>query len=170
MVYIERFNPENECWPLALDFTIHFISGNIPEYSVVKEINTMSSTIELLKKYNLKFILSIPTFSLLSPFIWYIIIKNHKYITFNSRFQNCKKRLISQGSKYATFYHLTGKQLYNIRGERWTHCVVGYWNLSEFHLFDPFLEVLKKESPQIDPVLKESNLDKTFSLKLLIWN
>lgn len=169
MKYLERYNTENECWPLALDFAIQYLAGSVHPHSELKKINTIFSTIQIIKRHQINFLLSIPLISLLSPLVWLIILTNLKKISVGNKLNKHKLNLQNRKIKYATFYHLTSKQLYNISGESWTHCIIGYWDMCNFCIYDPLFAILKEENPFIDFSPHETDLDNTLSIKLLLW-
>lgn len=166
--YKRRFSSGCYCRFDCLDQIFYFINGSIAEKSLVEFADNTLKTLIFLKEKSLNFIAYIPLISLLSPFIWRIIICHRKQILFSIK----KLKTIEEKiQKKAFLYHLTAYQLYGIE-EEWTHCVCEFFQDNKVIYYDPYLTDLKKEYSSLlkkYTIPTHNDLVKFSSIKILIW-
>ena len=163
-----RFSSECCCRLDCIDQIFYFIKGVIAEKNSVESSNkNTSQTLAFLKENNFSFSVYIPLFSLLSPFIFKVVIIYRKHCLFSKE----KFRKIECGVKKRAFlYHLTAYQLYRIR-EEWTHCVCEFFEINKILYYDPYLNILKREYSSLRryKIPTHDDLLNFSSIKIVIW-
>lgn len=166
---ITRFSPDGNCRQHALDFIFQHLFKRVLNRVQLANATNFYQTILLLDRQKLKFIYTIPWISFISPISWIILFRFYKNIKVSGEHKMIKRELKRSQLNYATFYHLTCKQLYGIVNESWTHCVVGYYNGSIFKLYDPLSGFIEKDFCINAKVHTEQDLDSLLNCTITIW-
>lgn len=162
-----RFDPEGYCRAIAVDQIMNFFGRAIPDKDLVLKVTNTYRTLQFLKEHNLRYCLYVPPVSMLSPFVWRLLMIPGKKVFFNNlAFEQYHQAYPIK----AILYHLTCHQLYSI-DENWSHCVCEFFKGRQRIYYDSYRKNLKREYPELqhkEPCHQE--LRKMISVKIAIWD
>lgn len=170
----DRFSPDGECQIVALDFVFFFLNGYQVDKEKISCVKKLPSILNFLEKNNFSFIVSVPIFSILSPYYWILKLKYFKYVRIGNSYKNKKKKLQLQKINYSILIEESAKRIYGLEREYWTHFIVFYNDLKTENsgIYDPLRCILENEYNQklnnFDQ-LSEIEIDFRSLLKILIW-